>query len=233
VESLLDFVSTSLFDAMPVGALMAHGRELAGNATGRSAEPVREGIEKRLEAAGIPVRIEPNRSFEVPAPAVRRSLGQRAPEVYFAQLFDGEETLLDLRLAGWGPQSPDATPTWGPRALWIRWDAGFLAGVRDLYLGFYRDDDAAYTRVVKTLGLGDAGELLRKHFGEGDQRAVRFDSTVFQTTFHHVFVRCRDEGIELHRNFLALGVYLATLYDLLEGLDEAFDVRSAFERAHP
>lgn len=232
-SQLLDFVSPSLFDVMPMRALLAQGKELAGNASGRSVEPVREAIQKRLETTGIPVRIVPNRSFEAPPPEVRRSLGQRALEVYFAQLFGGDETLLDLRLACWSQAAPDATPTWAPRALWIRWDPDFLAGVRDLYLGFYRDDEAAYTRGIEALGIGEAGDLLRGHFGEGDQRAVRFDSAIFQTTFHEVFVRCRDEGIELHRNFLALGVYLATLYDLLEGLDQAFDVRAAFDRAHP
>ena len=67
-------------------------------------------------------------------------------------------------------------------------------------------------------------------FGEDDQRAVRFRSTVFHSTFHQAFVSCRDAGVSLHRNFLALGIYLACLYDLLEALDLEFDVRDAFER---
>ena len=232
-KQLLDFVSPALFDVMPVHALLAQGKELASNATGRSVDPVRASIQRRLEAMDIPVRIVPNQSFEASPPETHRDLGQRALEIYFAQLFGHDETLLDLRLACWSQEAPAAIPTWGPRPLWIRWDPDYLAGVRDLYLGFYRDDEAAYIRGIRALGLGEAGDVLRAHFGEGDQRAVRFDSAVFQTTFHEVFVRCRDEGIQLHRNFLALGVYLATLYDLLEGLDQTFDVRSAFDRAHP
>ncbi len=43
-------------------------------------------------------------------------------------------------------------------------------------------------------------------------------------------MRCRDERVSLHRNFLALGLYLACLYDGLEGRGP-LDVRDAFERA--
>jgi len=232
-RQLLDFVSPSLFDVMPMRELLAQGRELGANAAGRSFAGVRERAQARLDTADLAVRLEPNRSLEPPVPSLRRALGQRALEVYFAQLLRGDEALLDLRFACWTQREPEAAPVWAPRPLWLSWDPEFLGGVRDLYAGFYRDDDGAYARGVERLGLGDAGALLRQHFGEGDQRAVRFDSAAFQGTFHQVFVRCRDQGISLHRNFLALGVYLATLYDLLEGLDEAFDVRDAFERAAP
>ena len=85
-------------------------------------------------------------------------------------------------------------------------------------------------RIVPSRSFEAPSPEVRSSLG---QRAVRFDSAIFQTTFHAVFVRCRVQGIQLHRNFLALGAYLATLYDLLEGLDQAFAVRAAFDRAHP
>lgn len=232
-RQLLDFVSPSLFDVMPFRALLAQGRELGANATGASIDPVREALGKRLAEAGIGVRIEPNRRLPEPPPELRLALGTRALEVFFAQLLRCDAAILDFRHACWTQETADAVPVWAPRPLWLRWDPPFLDGVRDLYRGFYRDDDAVYARGVAALGLRDAGDLLRRHFGAGDQRAVRFDGAVFQTTFHDVFVRCRDQGVSLHRNFLALGVTLATLYDLLEGLGEAYDVRAAFERAAP
>jgi hypothetical protein len=193
-RQLLDFVSPSLFDVMPVRDLLAQGRELGANATGRSFGRVRERVQARLDAAEIAVRIEPNRSLEPAPPELRRALGQRALEVYFAQLLAGNETLLDLRFACWTQQAEGSPPVWAPRPLWLRWDPAFLDGVRELYSGFYRGDDGAYQRGVAALGLGDAGLLLRRHFGEGDQRAVRFDSAVFQTTFHQVFVRVAVAG---------------------------------------
>ncbi len=231
-SQLLDFVSPSLFEVMPVRSLLSQGRDLARNATASSFAPARDRVQQRLDAAGIEVRIDPAQRDADTPPELRRALGQRALEVYFAQLATGEDCLLDLRLACWSQSTPDGPAVWAPRPAWVHWDPDFIAGVRDLYEGFYRDDDDAYRSGVDRLGLGKAGDLLRRHFGEGGQRAVRFDSAVFQTTFHDVFVRCRDEGISLHGNFLALGVYLATLYDLLEGLDEAFDVRDAYDRVN-
>jgi hypothetical protein len=220
---------------LPVRALLSQGRALGRNATGGSVRRVREAVQERLDKAGIAVRIEPHGESDGirpdAPPDVRRALGQRALEVYFGQLFSGDEALLDLRFANWSLDASDGEPVWGPRPLWVGWEPDFLSGIRDLYGGFFHGDDALYTRGVVRLGLGDAGDLLRAHFGAGDQSAVRFDSAVFQTTFHDVFVRCRDEGVALHPNFLPLGVYLATLYDLLEGLDQAFDVREAFNRA--
>ncbi|MEM7413810.1 MAG: hypothetical protein AAF430_26515 [Myxococcota bacterium] len=229
-SQLLDFVSPSLFDVMPLRTLLGQGRELASNAT-RPLNPLRDAVQARLEAAEIDVRIVASHDAAPPPPEQCLAMGQRALEVYFAQLAEGDVTLLDLRYACWS-RPAEGPLLWAPRPAWIRWDPTFIDGVRQLYRGFYRDDDGAYRKGVEILGLGEAGDLLRKHFGEGDQRAVRFDTGVFQTTFHQVFVRCRDRGLSLHGNFLALGVYLATLYDLLEGLDEAFDVRDAYDRVN-
>jgi hypothetical protein len=51
------------------------------------------------------------------------------------------------------------------------------------------------------------------------------------STFHQVFVLCRDAKQSLHPDFLPLGLYLATLYDHLERLGAAVDVLAAFEKA--
>jgi hypothetical protein len=80
------------------------------------------------------------------------------------------------------------------------------------------------------LGLQDSGDALVSHLGSGDQRSVRFETNAFHTSFHDTFLACRDRGVALHRNFLALGIYLVCLYDVLESLDLEFDVRGAFNR---
>jgi hypothetical protein len=43
----------------------------------------------------------------------------------------------------------------------------------------------------------------------------------------------RSEESKLHANFIALGLLLTGLHELLEELDLAFDVRSAFMRTYP
>ena len=93
------------------------------------------------------------------------------------------------------------------------------------------DDDAAFRKALAALHLDAAADLFLDHFGAGEQTAVRFEMAHFTRSFHAVFVRCRERGVQLHPNFVPLGVYLAALYEHLEGLDVPLDVRAAFAAA--
>jgi len=108
----------------------------------------------------------------------------------------------------------------------------FLTGLRNLYAGFYLEDAPRFESGLSQLGLQDSSDALLRHLGSADQRSVRFETSAFHSSFHDTFLACRDRGVALHRNFLALGIYLVCLYGVLESLDLEFDVRRAFERAH-
>lgn len=231
-SQFLDYVTPSFFEVMGMRDLLGQGRELAGNLADRS------GFQSiALEQARLLAEVGAHVDLAPPGDAEEggidtddRALGQRILEVYFGQLFASDAAILDMRGGGWTWPEEAQEPSWRPRALWIRWDAEFLEAVRAMYLGFYRDDEDAFARGIEALELTPAADALRAHFGDGDQRAVVFETKVFHSSFHDVFVRCRDEGAALHRNFLALGLYLACLYDALEGRGP-LDVRNAFERA--
>ena len=225
----LDFVTPSFFEVVRPRDLLAQGREMAANlADGAGFEAVKDAQLRALDDRGVTVRTEASGSSA--GDEDDRALGQRILEVYFGQLFAGDAALLDLRRDRWSWPDGASEPEWTPSRLWIRWDPEFLEATRDMYRGFYRDDAATFERGIRTLRLEPASDVLRAHFGEGDQRAVRFETRVFHSSFHDVFVRCRDEGVSLHRNFLALGAYLACLYDALETRGP-LDVRDAFERS--
>jgi hypothetical protein len=236
-----DYVTPSFLDVVPLRHLVSQARSLLGNARdGPGFARLREEIGARLAERGIALAIADSAGDARPVAdagldeSARRQVGQRALEAYFAQIYTAEATILDLRAARFGiPLGVDPTlapPIWFPRPFWIRWEPEFLAGVRDLYAGFYLDDDTRFAQGTEALDLQAAGAVLRRHFGAGDQRRVRFESRIFHSTFHDAFVCCRDAEVMLHPNFLALGVYLACLYDLLEALDLEFDVREAYER---
>ena len=80
------------------------------------------------------------------------------------------------------------------------------------------------------MNLLHAEHVFRQHFGDG-QGTVRFQVKHFVSTFHRVFVLCRDQKTQLHPDFLPLGLYLASLYDHEERLGAAVDVAAAFENA--
>ncbi len=238
----LDFATPAFFDVMPLGALTSQVKGLVrAAADGKAFRRARAETEDALTERDIGIRIVADddaawraASDGEPVPAdadTRRRLGQRALELYFGQLFAGETSLLDLRAGRLVAARDEGPPLWAPRSAWARWDPGFLTAVRDLYAGFYRDDEARFDAGIAALGLEVAAPVLRDHFGAGDQRAVRFRTDDFRASFHEVFVRCRDAGQSLHPGFVPLGIALACLYDGLEALDVPLDVRDAFERA--
>ena len=113
----------------------------------------------------------------------------------------------------------------------VEWDKDFQRPLRQIYRGFYQDDDEQFRRGLEALDLLAVEDLFRKHFGEDHQRAVTFCLDEFKETFHEILDECKREGIGLHYQFGALGIYLACLYDHLEKLGGPFDVEAAVEWA--
>jgi hypothetical protein len=151
----------------------------------------------------------------------------RVVALYFHQILHGDTTLLDLRQTSFSGQHPFV---WRPSPWLARWEPGFSAALRQIYAGFYRDDDAEFRAGLRALNLEHCEDVFRQHFG-GGQGSVRFEVKHFVSTFHQVFLRCRDAHTRLHPDFLLLGLYLATLYDHLERLDVSVDVAAAFAHA--
>lgn len=236
-SQLTDYVSPSFFEVLPARALWKQLRELGGNATDSAGfQLAQRTTEARMRELGCPVvigRAAEGPTTELPAldEAARRARGQRMLEIFFGQLAGAPAALLDLRAACVESAADDYH--WNPRALWVKWDPAFLASLREIYAGFYGEDDARFRAALVALEIDAAEDVFRDHLGAGDQSAVRFEAKTFQSTFHEVFVRCRDAGVRLHPNFLALGIYLGCLYDHLEALDLAFDVRGAYHTAAP
>ncbi len=232
----MDYASPALFEVMPLRALLAQGREFVSNGSdARRYAKVRESIASSLSARGVDVELGPQDDrAEGLAPSglsesLRRKTGHQILEIYFAQVFAGPDAILDLRADSFSA-SEGSTLLWRPKAFYVEWQPEFLTGLRDLYAGFYLDDEPRFESGLHQLGLQDSGDALVSHLGSGDQRSVRFETSAFHSSFHDTFLACRDRGVALHRNFLALGIYLVCLYDVLESLDLEFDVRGAFER---
>ena len=114
----------------------------------------------------------------------------------------------------------------------VEWDEVFIDALRDVYVGFYTDDDARFQDGMIRLRMEPATDIFRAHFGEEDQTNVRFESRALIQVLVRAFEACKDAGIEIHPNFLPFGVYLAGLYQSLEVLGARYDVQGAFQRAH-
>ncbi len=227
---LKDFVSPSFFDVLPARTLWSEGRRLLGS---RRDDQGFERLVDRLRSVvgGEPVGIE---IVETLPPAEGERLearGEAMLRLYFAQLAHLETVALDLRYSNFRWSAKGLL--WKPRPLFATWSPAFLGGIRDLYGGFYRGDDALFHDAAARLDLTPAVDLFIEQFGEGDQRAVTFDQEAFKNSFHRVFVRCRDAGNTLDPGFIGLGVMLGALYEHLSTLGVPLDVRAAFEAVWP
>jgi hypothetical protein len=234
---LKDFLTPTVFDVLPARAAQRQVTELLG-ARLRPGDARRAREALRVEGLRVTDdRLRGTERVEDLDAAARALRGQRVLTLYFHQLLHHDVALLDLRAARFRQEG--AETAWRPDWLHVRWDPAFLTALRDLYGGYYLGDDARFDSAISRLSLDPAREVFLAHFGGGDQREVRFERATFVHTFHHAFLACRDAPVAaggaarapLHGNFLALGLYLATLYEHLERLGLGFDVRAAYTLA--
>jgi hypothetical protein len=210
------FVSPAFFDVMPPLRLLRRARSML---TTRDAPRYRNALARHREAI---------LAAELDLPSVRPEQAAEALlALYFQQLFADAPTLIDLRKAAFDTDGDLAS--FHPAPWVVEWDAPFIAGLRQVYSGFYDGDDACLTTGLEALGIGPCEDLFRAHFGGHTKRQV-FRTRDFIATFHKVFVRCRDLELHLHPDFFPLGVYLAALYDHLDGSELELDVEAAFLR---
>lgn len=228
LRQLSSFVSPAFFDVLPARKIWGRGRALM---ISKGSSEYRDAVAARASSlAGLPL------SVALPSQAVARdSLGDdarahatRLVTLYFEQIYSDSPTLLDLRAQNARDQHGQLA--WDPAPWVCRWSPEFLGPLRGLYEGFYAPDDGLLRESLKALRIDIAEDLFRKHFGAHPE-AQRFVMKDFVDTFHQVFVRCRDQKRELHEDFVALGVYLATLYDHLDGVPIEIDVAGCYARA--
>lgn len=223
-----DFVSPTFFQVMPARQMFMQGRALVSSYRDASAFADAMGLRREaLAKTTLPITIgAPVVDGKLAAAADKKAMGELVVALYFHQLFTPQPTLLDLSARRFSQRNGQLV--WSPGAGHVHWDETFRAAMCNVYRVFYSGGDLA--AALAPLGLSSAADLFAKHFGGGDQSAVTFSVDAFVKSFHEIFVHCREHGIALHPNFLPLGLYLATMYDTLEKLGVALDVRSAFAK---
>lgn len=237
-SSLLELTPAGL-DLLPSTQVARQTFELLSNAaSSRRFMSVLISMQSHLRSASVPILITEQGQTPKLTPhedlsrSQRRWLGQLALELYFTQLFRAEVAIVDLWPSRLGVDgSGDAV--WKPRPFYLRWDPRFRDGLRDVYAGFFLDDRDRFDLGVFELGIGTGAPALLRHLGDGNQRSVRFGSDELGSMLGDMRKHRKDNDPPLHGNFMALGLSLVALHDLLGSLDMAFDVRAAFMRSYP
>lgn len=234
---LLDFVSPSFFDVVPVGQSMT----LIGRLVNQALKPIQsqkiQTMQDFLDTQKLPLKIQASKSPNATpwTPSYDPTLasfgydhyGSVILKLYFGQIFCLSECLLDLRHQAFSHDNNQMI--WTPQALFYQWDELFINAMREIYKGFYGGDRDLFRMGLARLNLSTAEELFLAHFGGGDQSQVSFTLAGFRKSFHDIFVHCKSHKIKLHADFLPLGVLLGTLYENLSHLSHPLDVRKSYE----
>jgi hypothetical protein len=228
LRQLSSFVSPAFFDVLPARKIWGRGRALM---VGKTSSEYLDAVASRARSlATLPLAValpgQPGSSDSLGGD--QRAHATRLVTLYFEQLYSDTPTLLDLRATN--ARDRDGQLAWEPAPWVCEWSADFIEPLRGLYQGFYAPDDKLLKESMEALRIDLAEDLFRKHFGSHPDRQ-RFVMRDFVNTFHQVFVRCRDAKRELHPDFLPLGVYLATLYEHLDGIPVEVDVPACYARA--
>ena len=229
IGDVLKLCSPSLFKVLSVGDMTRAIRALMGSRSEKTHAPLlaRHGP---LHAGDAGMVFESKAGSTLAAkPSNAKALGDTVLRIYFRELLGPPDTLLDLRPSAFHAEGD--VLGWAPAPGSVTWDPAFITPLRGMYRGFYGGDDALFRASLAELHLEASESLFREYFGDGDQRAVTFSTRSFTRIFGAVFETCAKAGVELHANFLPLGFFLAALYQTLEQLGGAYDVRAAFDSA--
>ena len=239
---LLDFVSPAFFKVIPPFELIGNATALAKRT--RDPELYRSavsGLQSHFTRALSDTKIIAGgmtQAGEFPAGVltelktadekVRIELATRIVEIYFAQILAKQTLLLDVRLTRFAVDGQNIL--WSPAPLLGVFSDDFLNAMGELYTGYYCGRPEQMRSALKKINLDWAHEVFISHFGDGNQTAVKFTMAHFVHTFHEIFMLCKSERKNLKGEFVQLGVLLGLMYESLESLNVAVDVRSAFHR---
>ncbi|WP_439100327.1 hypothetical protein [Congregibacter sp.] len=168
--------------------------------------------------------------------AQRKAAGDSILRFYFTQFLNPQGMFLDLRSSRFLKQGRELY--FLPSGLHARLDEKFRLGMIDLYRGFYKPDGTLLDQALYDMGFlkddlspreaDELRELLQSHFGS-QQRSQAFSMENFKRSFDALFNFFIDHDYRLRSDFVMVGLYLITLYLVLEELGESHDVKSICE----
>ena len=166
----------------------------------------------------------------------KRWVGEKILTLYFVQLFSGNGLFLDLRSNHFTEK--DSLLLWSPSNFWTKFDEHFRLGLLKVYEGFYLENDEIYYNGLEAIGLlkkdfslsdkKQLGDLFRAQFGSALTEDMKFDLEQFKNSIIKMSNFLLSRKVNISKDFLYLGIYLVTMYSILEELDEKYPVKRIY-----
>jgi hypothetical protein len=165
-------------------------------------------------------------------------IGEKILTLYFVQLFSPHGLFLDLRSNHFA--NTDDALIWHPSPFWTKFEEGFRIGLLKVYDGFYLENDELYYKGLEEIGLvkkdfsfeekKELGDLFRRHFGGALHEEMSFNLENFKNSIIGMSDFMLSKKVNISKDFLYLGIYLVTMYAVLEEQNDKYPVKEIYLR---
>jgi hypothetical protein len=156
--------------------------------------------------------------------------------LYFAQLFSPHGLFLDLSPSHFDLNKEELN--FKPSGVWTKFSPNFSAGLKDIYDGFYFEDENIFHQGLLKSGLTSdkwpeadrqkLAELFKSHFGASLTSEMSFELEGFKESFLRVADFMLDKKVNISTDFLYLGIALVTMYSSLEKIGAKVNVKQVY-----
>jgi hypothetical protein len=157
--------------------------------------------------------------------------------LYFAQLFSPHGLFLDL-----GPNHLDMKDQrliYNPNGLWTKFRPEFSQGLKQIYDGFFLEQENLFHEGLLACGLTSnswpledrlaLANLFKSHFGPSLTEEMNFDLETFKASFFKIADFMLEKKVIISTDFLYLGIALVTLYSSLERSKKSLNVKEVYK----
>jgi hypothetical protein len=161
---------------------------------------------------------------------------ERLLTLYFDQFTIGAQTHIDFRKQYFS--QIDSTLFWCPSKIRYQFTEPFKAGIRDLYQGFYNNQQEQLVAGLASLELLKVDssrkykeqlvKIFFQHFGQAQSGKVKLSLEHFRSSFSRIFEFFSENRVAVPIDFAFLGIYLVTMYQHLDSIPHELDVAHSF-----
>lgn len=163
-------------------------------------------------------------------------VGEKILTLYFAQVFSPQGVFIDLRASHFAVDNQFLK--WHPSPLWTNFNENFREGLLKVYEGFYLENDELYLEGLEGIGLlkhefsqedkQELADLFRAHFGGKISEEMKFNLENFKNSIISMSNFMLNKKVNISKDFLYLGIYLVTMYSVLEEIGESYPVKQIY-----
>jgi hypothetical protein len=162
--------------------------------------------------------------------------GNKILTLYFTQIYSSDGLFLDLRSNHFYQE--DKIFQWSPSGPWTIFNEKFRQGLIKVYDGFYLQNDQLYYQGMEEIGLfrpefglkerKELGDLFRIQFGNALHTEMKFELEHLKKSIISMSDFMLNKKVKISKDFLYLGIYLVTMYSILEELGEKYPVKEIY-----